>query len=163
MKTLRFPLYLALAAATVLSACDKKDKDKGGDPSPKTKTDMLTGKDWIMTAETVSPALRRQDGTLVTDVFATMDDCDKDDLLRFEKPSAYTLSEGASKCDPTHPQSYTGTWSFNSTETILSTTLQGQPNSSYNIVEMNDNTMKLSGVQTYNNVDYTFTFVFSKH
>lgn len=162
MKTLRFPLCLALAATTLLSACDK-DKVK-----PANKTELLTGKDWVMTAQTVSPAIRLASGRSITDLYAEMDDCDKDDFLRFEKPSAYTLNDGATKCDPSDPHSFSGSWSFSDGEKVLNTTLQSPDptedpvTSSYNIVELKEDGMKLSGIQRHQNQDYTFTFVFRK-
>jgi hypothetical protein len=159
MKTLRFPLYLAVAAVTFLTACDK-DKEKA---KPKTKTELLTSNNWIMTARTVNPAARDANGNLITDLFAQMDPCDRDDVWQFATPNAFTLDEGASKCSAGGPQSYPGTWSLGNNESTLTTKVgNGQPDE-YNIEELNSNTMKLTETVTSGNgTNYTITTTMAK-
>lgn len=163
MKTLRFPLALALAATSLLTACGDKDKKDQEVPAPKTAADQLVGKDWKLTARTVSPAIRLADGRVVTDVYAEMASYDKDDLWRFEKPSAFTHDEGPTKRSTSDPQTYTGTWSLENNDKLLKTTATGLGNSSYNVMEINDNTLKVSGEKTETDGNrYTYTFVFTK-
>ncbi|KAA9331421.1 hypothetical protein F0P96_14350 [Hymenobacter busanensis] len=161
MKTLHLPLFIALAAAATLTSCDK-DKEAA---KPKTRTELLTGKDWIMTAETVSPAIRTDDGSLITDLFAVKPSYDRDDLMRFSKPDIYQLDEGATKKAPNFPQVNPGTWSFSEGEKVLNTKLQGQTvGNSFNILELTDNTLKVSGQETDDDGKvYTVTFTFAKH
>ncbi|AYA38164.1 hypothetical protein D3Y59_14620 [Hymenobacter oligotrophus] len=160
MKTLRFPLYLALGAAALLSSC-KKDKDKD-EVKPKTKTELLTDKSWMMTAQTITPGLRTSSGEVVTDLYAQMDACDQDDLLQFAKPDGYTLNEGATKCNPNGPQSYPGTWSFGSNESTLTLKLGNQDPNTYTVQEISDNTMRLTESGTSGGTSYTITYTFSK-
>ncbi|KUG06164.1 lipocalin family protein [Solirubrum puertoriconensis] len=160
MKTLRFPLYLALGAASLLSAC-KKDKDKD-EAKPKTKTELLTDKSWMMTAQTVNPAMRTNSGRVITDLYAEMDPCDQDDLLQFAKPDSYTLNESNIKCNPNGPQSFPGTWSFGNNESTLTLKLGNQAPNTYNIEEISDNTMRLTETGTSGGASYTITYTFSK-
>ncbi|PJJ53178.1 DUF5004 domain-containing protein [Hymenobacter chitinivorans] len=160
MKThFRFPMLALLAATTLVSSCTK---DKENQPAPKTKTEMLSGKDWVLTGQTVTPGLRADDGTIVTDLFPYLDDCDKDDLMRYETSGSCVLNEGPSRCEPTSPQQYAGTWSFESNETVLKTSIQSLGNSSFNLVELNDNSLKLSGIRRIENAEYKFTYTYAK-
>ncbi len=63
--------------------------------------------------------------TTPTDVFATFQACRKDDLNIFETGGVYKEDEGPTKCDPSDPQQTTGTWSFNSDETVLTLVSDG--------------------------------------
>ncbi|GAA4378683.1 DUF5004 domain-containing protein [Hymenobacter koreensis] len=158
MKTARLPLFLALLAAATLSSCEK-DKVK-----PKSKTELITGKDWIMTAETVSPAIETEDGRMVTDLFAEKASYDRDDFIRFDQPDVYKLDEGATKQNPQLPQSYSGTWSFANEEKVLNTKLQSQTTgNSFNLLEVGENTLKFSGQETDDDgTVYTVTFTYAK-
>ncbi|MCB2409303.1 DUF5004 domain-containing protein [Hymenobacter lucidus] len=162
MKTqFNLPL-LALLAATAMGASSCK-KDKESNPAPaKTKTELLAGKDWKLAAQTVTPGLTADDGTVVTDLFPYLDECDKDDLMRYDANGTCLLSEGPTRCDPSNPQQYTGTWSFDSNETILKTNVQGLGSSSFNIIELSDNTLKVSGIRTLTDGDHKFTYTYSK-
>ncbi|WP_400192554.1 hypothetical protein [Hymenobacter sp. B81] len=155
MKTLRLPLVWALAAAAALSAC-KKDKD----PEP-SKTDLLTDSDWILSAHTVSPAME-MNGQLTTDLFPHVRPCDRDDVLQFDRPNAYFLDEGASKCG-SGPQSSPGTWAFTDNETVLRTQLNGKDANTYNLLELKNGTLRLRGEQVGDDgVTYTHTFTLVK-
>jgi hypothetical protein len=162
MKTLRFPLLLTLAAASLLTACDK-DKDQET-VKPKTPTELLVGKNWMMTACTVSPALRLADGRVVTDYYATRNPHDRDDLWHFEKPNALKHDEGATKGDPAHPQSYDGTWSLSQDDRVLRATVPAlNYDNSYDVQEISENTLRLSGVKTESDgLQHTYTFTYTK-
>lgn len=159
MKTLRFPLLLALAATTLLAACDK-DKEAA---KPQTPTELLVGKSWKLTAQTASPAIRRADGRLITDVYAVSPEYDRDDLIRFEKPDAFTYDEGPTKLNETKPQNYTGTWEFSEGDKVLTARAAGLGTNSYDVLEITATTMKLSGVRMEEDgINHTHTFTFTK-
>ncbi len=46
-------------------------------------------------------------------------DCDKDNTLTFKDDGTGTLDEGATKCDPSNPQTSAFTWSFKNGETYI--------------------------------------------
>jgi hypothetical protein len=136
-------------AMFVLGNC-KKDSN----PS---KTEMLTGKSWMVTAWTVDPAYPIN-GTTVTNWYAQMDACEKDDIVNFKSGGTYTIEEGATKCYDGDPQVYeTGTWTFNSDETIIVMTPNGDTPVSCTIVSLSSNTLKISYQETDNYIKYTDT------
>ena len=148
--------YSVLAAMGLFSlGCGKKSSET---PAP-SKTDMLTNKNWIATAITVSPALP-VGGTLVTDYYAQLQSCSKDDFIRFETPNTYKEDEGNVKCNTADPQTVLGTWTFNGDQTVITTsanTPQGTVTQSYNVVELSDATFKYSVGVPSNGVTYTLT------
>ena len=111
-------LFLA-AAATILSfgSCSKDD-DNNGDSNPVSKTTLLTTGGWVIYSNI------EIQGPNTYDIFASNNDCDKDDILIFNKNSSITFDEGATKCNPSDPQTYTqDTWALVSNDTKLSITL----------------------------------------
>ena len=132
----------------------KKDK---AEPS---KTELLTNKNWIATAVTISPAIPIG-GTLVTDYYAQLPSCSKDDFIRFEAPSTYREDEGAVKCNTADPQTLIGTWTFNGDQTVITTSTtsptQGNSTQSYNVNELTDTSFKYSVAVVSNGVTYTLT------
>lgn len=108
MKKLLF--ILCLGSSVVFTSCKKDD-----DP---TKKEMLVGKNWVPTAMTVDPALP----VVGTNLFNQIPACEKDDIIRFVADGKATFDAGASKCDLTEPQTETGSWALNPTETVLSYT-----------------------------------------
>ncbi|RTQ53663.1 hypothetical protein EJV47_02700 [Hymenobacter gummosus] len=159
MKTTRFAL-LALAALPLLTACEK-DKEK---VTPKTPTELLVGKNWVQTACTVSPAVRTADGRLITNVYAERNSFDRDDLWHFEKPNTMRHDEGATKRNANDPQSYDGTWSLEQNDRLLRVKVPGLAyDNSYDVQEIGDNTMRLSGVSTDDaGVEHTYSFTYTK-
>ncbi len=92
---------------------------KKNDPVPVDVASTLPGKTWRVTAITVNPA---ENG--VTDIFSTGLPCDKDNTYKFNAGNAFVLDEGAEKCDPSYPQTITGTWSYKSNTKILNITTE---------------------------------------
>ena len=89
-------------------------------PAPsQTKTEMLTGKDWKLTAATVNPAYdyfgqqRR-----INDIYASLAPCVKDDIFRYETPNVFIISDGQMPCGGIVTAG-TFKWAFNNDETSL--------------------------------------------
>ena len=155
MKKSLLPLCSVLALSITFTSC-KKDKD---DPQPsKSKTELLTNKYWRTTAATIDPAIDLfGTGTPTTNLYAQYQDCTKDDLVRFESGGVYKEDEGATKCSATDPQVTTGTWTFNSSETAITTTISGST-STVNITELTENTLKGTITENFGGpVNYTIT------
>ena len=147
-------MLLIVSLFLVTLSC-KKDEE----PS---KKDLLCGKDWILKAETVSPAINF-DGILISDLYAQMDDCTKDDISKFNTNGTYTFEEGATKCDVNDPQVWdSGTWVFNSDETILVLTspLYGTVNAE--IIELTSSKIVISQESTIDGIKYTITDTYQK-
>jgi hypothetical protein len=147
MKKLTFLSLILLA----LFSCEDDEKSK---------TELLTGKTWKMTGYTVDPAYNYF-GTLISDIFAQWDACDKDDIYSFKTDKTYTFEEGLTKCDPEDDQVYeTGTWTFNADETVLVLTTEGE---TYNmtIVELSSGTLILTDQEQEEGIYYTYTLTFN--
>src|SRR4028119_184917 len=93
-------LTLATVASSFVFTSCKKDKD---DPKPKSKTELLTAKNWRITGDVETQVIGGR--TVTTDNYATeYDPCDKDDYTKFDANKVFKDNEGALKCDPTAPQ-----------------------------------------------------------
>src|SRR3954471_11837852 len=154
MKTLKklrkpvlFSLGLAFSISAVLfTACKKEEKTPEPEPAAPapapalTNTQKLAGKNFKATACTVDPGINTGSVT-ITNWYAQMENCSKDDLVNFNTNGTYTFDEGATKCDPTDPQTTSGTWLWNTNETIL-TIKEGSTTSSYNVLVNDGTTLK---------------------
>lgn len=145
-------LLLALAVLPLFVSC-KKDDDK-----PKSKTELLTDKNWRQTAGTADPGLPNN-GTIVTDYFGQLNACAKDNIDRFEKPNVYKSDEGTNVCTGS-TQTTVGTWVFSSDESKITVTA-GSQSLSMEIVELTETTLKVkypfvNGTVTHNITD-TYT------
>jgi hypothetical protein len=99
-----------IAIITVLFSACKKDEDNTPKPTPQpTKTDILTGSDWVMKSVIV-------DGS---DIFSLMDECEKDGFTKFKSNGVYIDDEGALKCNSSDEQTSEGVWKFISNESQL--------------------------------------------
>jgi len=148
-------LFAAFLITTSISC--KKDDD-----SPQTKTEIISGKNFIMTAWAINPGIDFN-GTTITDLYSFLDDCEKDDITIFNNDGAVNFDEGATKCDAGDPQTTAGTWMFTENETKLSVTDDGET-TVFTIVELTTSKLKISyqvvedfgmGEETYTN---TVTF-----
>lgn len=117
----------ALIALLTLSGCQKDS------PAP-TKTELIS-RNWKATAMTaVFPA---PIGTV--DLYAQLQTCEKDDIIKVKADGTYTVDEGATKCNAADPQiKETGNWVFASNETKL--TIMGE---TYDIVSLSATTLVL--------------------
>lgn len=117
-------LIAACVGLLAFSAC-KDDKEETPAPS-QTGSAALTGKDWRMTANTTRITGNSMDTTM--DNFADMEDCEKDDLIRFNENKTVTTKSGALKCDPSDPDSEDGgTWELSADSKKLTVTVDGDP------------------------------------
>jgi hypothetical protein len=121
------------------------------------KKDLLSGKSWIMTAETISPAIN-VNGTMITDLYSQTANCTKDDIGKFNSNGTYTLEEGPTKCSVNDPQVFeTGTWTLNSDETIIVMTSSTGSVTNGKIQELTASKLVLTEEETYNSIKYTLT------
>jgi len=94
-----------IASVFILSSCQKEDIIQ----VPKTKTQLLTQSSWKFKNAFASG----------TDISASLQACQKDNILIFATALTGTLDEGALKCNVADPQTASLTWSFLSGETVL--------------------------------------------
>ena len=154
MKTLfkTIALSTTLILSLVLASC-KKDETV----IALTKTQILCGKNWKVTTLTVDPARPYVlFGPNVTDWYAQRDACVNDNLYYYNSDGTMKLDEGATKCNTSDAQTMSGTWTFNTDQTVITQTI-GSNTTSYKIVELSVTTMKATYVETVLGTTYTFT------
>jgi hypothetical protein len=146
-------LLTLLLCLFAITSCIVNDDDDDND-----RTKLLTEKNWKLTASTVDPAISINGSAPITNLFAQYQDCYKDNLTKFNKTGIIALDEGSTKCDASDPQTVSGTWAFNTDKTIISLTLDGET-LSYQILELNKNTFKVSYLQRDpdTGINYTIT------
>lgn len=145
--------FLSLIVISFASSC-KKDEDP-------TRTELLTNKPWKITAQVVNPGIDFGNGTVITNIYDLISDCDKDNTNKFNTDKTMLYDAGALKCSANEPQSVvSGTWSLNSDETIISITEDGDTFNA-TILELNDNTFKISFSEVLDNINYTTTTTYT--
>lgn len=138
----KITLMIAALAFLTVSSCKKEDdKDNGGNTTPtKTKTELLTAKAWKMTAMTINPGITPiPGGPTITDFFSLLEACEKDDTQKFNTGGTGVIDEGATKCNPSDPQTENFPWAFASNETKI--VVDGD---SFDLVQLDATTLKMT-------------------
>ncbi|MBU3663310.1 MAG: hypothetical protein FGM41_08965 [Bacteroidetes bacterium] len=135
----KITLMIAALAFLTVSSCKKEDEKTTPTPT-KSKTELLTAKAWKMTAMTVNPGISPiPGGPTITDLYAFMEACEKDNTEKFNTGGTGVTDEGATKCDPTDPQTENFTWAFASNETKIVIDSE-----SIDIVQLDETTAKFT-------------------
>jgi len=150
--------FLFVGSSLFLTNCKKDDKDP--DPAPsgpaQSNTQRLTGKNFKLTALTISPSILG-----LSNYYAQVPDCEKDDLIRFDTPDIFKKDAGSVKCDPNEVQTKTGTWTWNTNETIITITMDGD-SQSWTVTKNDGTTLKVKYTEQINGTNYTLTATFVK-
>ncbi len=147
----RLPVFVFLALVALVSC--KKDDEKD-------RTALLVDKNWRLTAAVIDPALPLPNGTRITNLYAQLDACDRDDITIYLKNGTVNFDEGPTKCNPNAPQTTSGTWAFNTDKTILSVTQSGVT-TSYTIKELTSKQLIVDYVERISGINYTITATFT--
>jgi hypothetical protein len=152
MKKISLAVLLAFCLATVFNSCKKKD-----DPKPietPSKSAMLTNKEWKITACVISPTLMVDYGGIkfpVSNLFdpqvQSLAACATDDIFEFKAIDNNAVSGGFSRKSNTQcngEPDQTGTWAFNSDQTQIVATTQGNTKTTFNIIELTDKILKVT-------------------
>lgn len=134
----KYSLFIVCLAIVSFSSCKDDDDDNAAPAATaQTATQKLTGKDFLMTNYSYK----------VNDVeeasFADFDECDKDDITRFETNGSMIFDEGAIKCDSTDAQTETYSWAFLSNNTKLTLDFGDNDVETYDILINDGTTLKL--------------------
>lgn len=134
----------------------KKDDDE--EPKPKTKSELLTGPNWRVSAIT-----NKIGANPPTDLYARQPSCSKDDFYKFTPEKIFRLDEGATKCNTSNPQTTENAWDITADGGILLLfERKGSTEANlYEVVELSDTKLTIrqsdiSGGQT-EQFDITFT------
>jgi len=133
-------LSLLLLAAVALGSCKKNDDNS---PSAPSKTDLLTSKSWQPVTATSSITVAGQTLTLGGNV----DACTADDVLKFNTDKSLVHDEGATKCDPTDPQTEKGTWDMPSDSKLTIKSLGSSstvPDGTFDIKELTATSLQVT-------------------
>lgn len=136
-------LCIVLLVFTAFTACKKKN-------DAKSKTELLTKSAWM-----VSKFETKVNNSPFTDEYPSWDACEKDNKLTFYTNNTATFDEGPLKCNSSDPQSETGPWAFTENETKL--TFDSEV---YNIEQLDENTLIISGSEVFLGDTYTLRITF---
>ncbi len=141
MKKVTLLFVGAIATTLLIFGCKKTETAEAS------KESLLVGKNWMMTSATlVSPG-----GNI--DVYATMDDCEKDDLEIYNADKTVTDKPGATKCDPAEAASTpAGKWSLNGSSL---TVINAGDTNTMNITAITATSMSLEQSETTGGVTIT--------
>lgn len=150
--------------ALIAFSC-KKDDDKDDQETviPKSKTELLTSAPWKATAATVAPPVEVAPGIFISDFYAFMEACEKDNLIIFKADGTGMDDEGATKCDDNDPQIEDFTWSFNANETTITQSYEDDEDQVLTVKTLTETTLQVSFVEDDGNGGtYTITIT-GKH
>lgn len=128
--------FFMIGSLLAFSSC-KKD-------SVKTKADLLTASAWKYSgAQYDLDNNGTGDGSLPAGVIQT---CDLDNIVTFKADKTGVLDEGATKCDPSTPQTRTFSWALSNNDTQLDVTgvIFTGIQSSFKVVELTDSKLVVS-------------------
>ena len=144
-----------LCLPVILAGCDLFNVDEAFDVSHK---DLLTRNQWVLDAYTQTPAYHG-----VTDVFALLDDCVKDNIYIFGTDGSYEMDAGYLKCSESEQQSsVVGTWEIEEdfeNELII----RSDSETTYFYIEkLTDSYLTISNLISEESVEYKITQSFRK-
>lgn len=148
--------FLGIALIVTFAFFTSCSKDSS--TTTESNTQKLVGKNWFMSAAVINPGFPDGMGGTITDFYALMDDCEKDDFTNYNANGTYILNEGLTICDTTSAQTTPGTWKFTNNETKLLI----DDSTSLGIVQLEANIMKLKMTEVIDSAEQTITFTFIK-
>ncbi len=144
-------IIILITILTFASSCKKNETPAAS------KTDLLCFPTWVVDSITVSPPLN-MNGTMVTNVKASLPICETDDSQKFNSNKTYNVKSNSRCIGDT--SAFTGTWNFLDSESKIST-MDMYDTSTYNIISLEGGVMKLTETQTFpqDSTVYTFRYV----
>jgi len=138
-------LLFAVAGLALFTASCKKE-----DPIDTSKTRYLMDDYWRLT-KSIYIADISNPLDLGTDVYPDMLPCEKDNFMKFNTPSTFTIYDHYVKCTPGDPDEWAYFWQLSNNETHLKI---------FSDPAMPDETVFLEGDVTYRSID-TFIFTYT--
>lgn len=132
---------LLICGVAALSACHK-DADNG--PAAPSRTDLLTAKNWRVTAQTITT--KANGSVTVTDDYPKTLPCERDNFIKFNPDKTASNDAGSVKCYSGEPQSDTFSWAFDKDETHLFINTGSSPVVPDSVVELSATTLHLRQV-----------------
>jgi len=109
---------------------------------------------WKITVQAIDPPILHN-GILITDVYAILEPCDKDDVIVFYENKTYVVKLNH-RCLPTDPPTASGTYAYedNAASIILD-------DISYELMEFSKGKFVIRAIQTIDAKDYRVTSTFT--
>jgi hypothetical protein len=149
---------LAFGLAVLFTGC-KKDQEDPAPPATKsqTKTELLTARNWRITASTLAV------GNNTQDIFGQVAACNKDDFARFNADHTVRFDAGPERCLSSDPQFQSGTWELTDNETKLALRYGSltSPADVFTIVSLTESAIKINQPTTTNGVTGVITITYS--
>ncbi len=142
-KQHNFSLIILLFSSLIFTGCQDDDDENRTPPTPPTKTDLITERNFGITDVLV---------TLNGDTLATLADieeCQLDDFMRFEKNGTGEDNAGTTKCYPEQNQSNPFSWQFTDSEGKLQIDYGMDDLNIYDIVTNDGTTLKLEQIEIF--------------
>lgn len=158
-------LFVCLVASTLFNSCKKDEPAASSSTTTDTKTALLCGKNWMVTASTVNPGIDYYGtGILLTNLIGTVQPCELNNLLNFSTGGSYIVDEGPTKCSAGDPQTIaTGTWAFNSDKSHLLVTESGSSIADdYTLVTLNETTVQVTQTMVSGGITYVYSYTWTK-
>jgi hypothetical protein len=148
MKKLLHIWFAVLLVSVLIAGKCKKDEA----PEP-TKTELITKASWKFNKALLAGG---------ADITTLIPACQRDNVANFASNGTGTNDEGASKCQPSDPQTTNFTWNFQSNESILfvSTPLFTGGSSNFTLVSLTATELVLSQTITLMGSPQTVTVYF---
>lgn len=136
-KTILFAMTL-VSIFVLFTACSK---EKTTEVTPTSNVHYLTSKKWYLVELNQYPGISDGKGGMITDIFATIKDCDKDNFYNYQTDGTLVDDQGLINCNNI-PQITYGTWRLENNETTLVT----GDISKFEIISLDENNFKLKFV-----------------
>lgn len=163
MLTMKKIFFLLIIA----SSCWQCKSGSNSTPVPlpvvQSKTELLTSRNWKLTAATVNPAFDYfGDKRQITNIYAGLAPCTLDDLYRYEKPNLFTITDGIIIC-PGNSQAGIFKWILSPNDSALTQVFGGSFADTHYIIEsVSIDKLILTQTKTYSSTNYKFRFEYTK-
>ncbi|UOQ72786.1 lipocalin family protein [Hymenobacter cellulosilyticus] len=151
----RSSLLVLLSLALGFTACEK-DEEVPQD------VQLLTAKNWRMSANVTTFVYPAGNARRDVDNYSASPACDHDDFWKFAPDKTMVIDEGASKCEPSAPQSNPAQWNLDATNRTLSV-IAGTTRT-YELLELTASTLKFkqdNGLSPIDGAPYYTTYTFT--
>jgi hypothetical protein len=131
-------------------------KDETPAPKVPTTSERICANTWEISALPIEPPLDLGGGIKLTDYTQMMQDCEKDNYMKFTDANGkktYVSFEGLLKCDPADPDTTMGNWGLSADEKIFD--LDGDK---FKLVLIDDNNFHVRMDSFLQNSSITFKF-----
>lgn len=110
-------VFALLSIGFIILSCNKDDDDDNTNNDVKAKVQLITSATWKYDTAAIDVDKNgTPDQVLPPGAIAS---CEKDNTITFKSDSTGTLNEGATKCDPSDPQTTSFKWWFKDNGAVL--------------------------------------------